>query len=294
MRIYKRILKLIFFIIIFFIAYSFGVAVFEDARVNTHINEFRARASSEPVLTQVVNGMEFRYFSIPRREDEKHDRRSVFSDDNRLRPGVRGDIIASRESPFPQIPIIHQFVSFYFGGHASLIIGDNELIEATGMGVTFTEMIQMIFHRGFDRDERFPQNIVTDVNYWLTRPRPSSDPAASHYNYAFRNEVIGLRVRYATDETFNQAIDYAIDKMNNRALYNFLFFLSTRYKYYCTDLISRAFAHAYNEHGRRVNLNFDGFITSVSDIVLARDTFMTIYSNIFNGVRHIYFLEDIE
>jgi hypothetical protein len=40
-------------------------------------------------------------------------------------------------------------------------------------------------------------------------------------------------------------------------------------------------------------LNDDGFITSVNDLILSNDTYMTVYVEVIDDVVHIYHLEDI-
>jgi hypothetical protein len=69
------------------------------------------------------------------------------------------------------------------------------------------------------------------------------------------------------------------------------------YKYYCTDLVSRAYQHALVDEKDQRNysraLNDDGFITSVNDIILSRETYIAFYVEIRDDIVHIYYLEDI-
>lgn len=294
MKKFKRIMNVIFILILIGVGYSFGVAVYEDAAVNTMIQEFKNRANPTPVLEQTIGGVKTIYFGVPRETSKGEDHRPVFSDDNKTRPGIRGDILVTQESPFPHLWGIHQFVSLHFGGHAALVTGDNETIEATGMNVGFTEIIQTILHRGFDTERKFNSTLTFSSNNWMQRTRVPSDPAYSYFGGFYRNTFLALRLR---DEGYHEenveiAIEYATKRVHQRALYNFLFFLDTRNKYYCTDLISRSFAQIRKQTGRDVCLNNDGFVTTVNDLILSRDTYITIFYHTVGNVRHVYFLAD--
>ena len=67
-------------------------------------------------------------------------------------------------------------------------------------------------------------------------------------------------------------------------------------KYYCTDLVSRAYQSALidvkNQKTFSRSLNDDKFITTVNDLILSKDTYITIYVEIIEGIPHIYYLED--
>jgi hypothetical protein len=70
-----------------------------------------------------------------------------------------------------------------------------------------------------------------------------------------------------------------------------------QYKYYCTDFVSRAYQSVLvseEDQGLYSNaLNDDWFITSVYDILLSKDTFLTFYVEIKDEIMHVYYLEDI-
>ncbi len=106
-----------------------------------------------------------------------------------------------------------------------------------------------------------------------------------------------MRVKDITETQINGAVAYADDKVD-KSLYNFLFFLDMEYKYYCTDLVSRAYQDVMVPESEQTNyskaLNDDGFITSVNDIVLSEQTYITFYVEIIDEIVHIYYLEDVE
>lgn len=291
---FKRILYLFFLAILFAISFSFGIAVFEDAKVNQAFNDFKARANPEPVLQTEVHGVTHLYFEVPRETSRGEGNRPVFSDAAKTRPGLRGDILLTQQSPFPEAVFIDWYVGYFFGGHAALVTGPNQTIEATGMGVGFRDIFRSTFHRGYDPDGIFPRNIFRTQNAWMTGRRTPDHPMFDQHGGFSRGSFVAVRVKDDgfINENIEIAVEYAEQAFYNRALYNFIFFLNTRYRYYCTDLISRAFDQVAVQTDRRINLNTDGFITSVNDIVLSPDVYITILMETVNGVRHIYFLAD--
>lgn len=277
------------------IVYSFGVATYENIEVNNQIQSFKKRANQTPTITTMIGEQVVYYYEVPRETSyELADTRSVFSNTSKTRPGIKGDILVARESPFPQIPVIHQFITYYFGGHSALVIDDNAIVEATGMSVSISEMFDMITHNGYGGTQSFAAPVVISPNYWMEADFWSkSDPRNEYYQGSFRNEFIVLRTK--TSEAEQQiAVDYAVDKVEKGAFYNFLFFLDTKYKYYCTDIVSRAYEDVYAQTGKKVRINDDGFITSANDLILSKDTYMTIYKETIKGEQHIYYLADVE
>jgi len=291
---FKRAMQLILLAATFGIAFSFGIAVFEDARVKTVFSEFMGRANSDPTFIQQIGGVDHLFFEVPRETTRGEGNLPVFSDEAKTIPGIRGDILLTQESPFPGVPFVDWYISYFFGGHAALVTGPNRTLEATGMGSSVGEIIKSSFHNGFDNDGYFSRNIVQSANGWMRRFRGQSDPHFERFNGFFRNSFVAVRTkdRGYFDENIDIAIDYATRAYENQALYNFIFFLNTRYRYYCTDLVSRAFREVSRTTNRRVNLNQDGFITSVNDIILSSDVYITILLQTVNGIRHVYFLAD--
>ncbi|MFA5526370.1 MAG: YiiX/YebB-like N1pC/P60 family cysteine hydrolase, partial [Acholeplasmataceae bacterium] len=136
------------------------------------------------------------------------------------------------------------------------------------------------------------------TNYWMNPVyRSESDPEFPYYGTRYRNEFIGIRVKGITLEQIDGAVDYAQDKVGKN-LYNFLFFLDMKYKYYCTDLVSRAYQSVMVEEDKQRSysraLNDDRFITSVNDIILSDETYIIFYVEVIDDIWHIYYLEDLE
>jgi len=289
-----RILNILFLAALFSIAFSFGIALYEDTHVNRLFEEFIARANPTPVKEWEHGGVTHLYFEVPRETSRGEGNRPVFSDAEKRRPGVRGDILLTQEFPFPSVRWADIFVSYYFGGHAALVTGPNNVIEATGTTATFSELVRSIFHRGYDTEAQFSRNLIKSSNNWLTMRRQAGDPNFDYFNGFYRNNFVAVRIKDDGyfDENIEIAIDYAESAFDRRPLYNFLFWLNTRYRYYCTDIISRAFDRINHYTERNINLNRDGFITSVNDIVLSPDVYITILMRTVGDKRHIYFLAD--
>ncbi|MDO9629667.1 MAG: hypothetical protein Q7I99_07175 [Acholeplasmataceae bacterium] len=296
----KSILKVILIVILSAIIYSFGVAVSENQRMDKEIKEFMDRAVFEyeeefqysPGVYQTR-----RYYKVSRETSyELADTRSVFYDSSRKFLGQKGDMNATRYSPFPNAGIIDTFITYYFGGHVALNNGENRYIEAVGFPDDDESIFDIIFHRGNEPHD-YSVTVKTSYNYWLNpRFRDIEHPDAAVYGQMYRTKFVGLRVKHVTQEQIDGAVAYGMDKVDHN-LYNFLIFMDMKYKYGCTDLVSRAYQHVLVEPSKQRNyskaLNDDGFITSVHDVILSKDTYITTYVEVIDEVVHIYYLEDV-
>lgn len=300
-RLVVRMLNIFLLLVLGGIVYSFGVSTYEYVQVNEDIETFKERATSEvSVDFEYSNGViqQRVYHIVPRETSyELNDTRSVFYDDDQKYLGQSGDIILTQDSPFPHVFGIHQFITYYFGGHAMFASDHNTFYEATGLANGIDEIIEVIKAPGDgDHGTRLTAQ-EKSTNIWLNPEyRSESDPSYETYGSYYRSEFIGLRVKDVTEEQLDNLSDFG-DTLANQALYNYLFFLDMEYKYYCTDLISRAYQHVMAEPEDQKNystvLNDDGFITSVNDLILSNDTYITTYVEIIDEVVHIYHLEDI-
>ena len=144
----------------------------------------------------------------------------------------------------------------------------------------------------------FDISLTESNNYWLnTNRRSESNPAYPYYGSFNRNEFLVLRVKDVTEAQRLGAVRYAKNLYEKEALYNYTFFLDVQYKYYCTDMISRAYQDVMvptqRQTGYAQALN-DRFITSVNDLINSEDTYITSYISIKDKTVSIYYLEDIE
>ena len=318
----KKIIRVLLLAALFGITYSLFFTVYENIRVNNVISNFVERANDTPSevveLNLVSRGTYIRkYFEVPRETLNEKDGKNVFMDDEKTNIGQFGDFFVTPQSPFPTVFGFHQFMSYYYGGHAAIKSGEDELLEATGFPDFGNEsLLEIIFSKGYKGHGYSPVATSTD-NYWM-------EPSTIHhyYNNFYRTRYMGLRAVNPFIETDNSeelyndyleaAVNGAKQKIEDEALYNFLFFLNMRRKYYCTDFVSRTFEEAFEKvvnnkldyvsKGYAKKLNDDGFITSVNDLILSRDTYLTFYVEIneeeYLGetkiVENIYYLEDVE
>ncbi len=300
-RVIFRILNIVLLIMLGGMVYSFGVSTYENVKVNQEIEAFKDRA-----ITEITEDFEYSpgviqkriYHIVPRETSyELSDARSVFYDDSKKYLGQSGDILMTQDSPFPHIFGIHQFVTYYFGGHATLSSDHNTLYEATGLADDFQTIIDTIKEPGDEPHDLSLTAQEKHSNMWLDpNYRTDSDPAYPYYGSYYRDEFIGVRVKNITDEQLQGLNDFG-DSIKDQALYNYLFFLDMKNKYYCTDLVSRAYqavmVEDYKQKQYSSVLNDDGFITSVNDMILSNDTYISVYVEIIDDVVHIYHLEDI-
>ena len=281
--------------------YGFGVAISENIKVNQAIEEFKNRASgiyTEEVFDYDGTDQVRRYYEVSRETSyELGDTRSVYYNDTRTYLGQKGDIFVAHDSPFPDVPVIHQFISYYFGGHAAINNGENKFLEATGFPGDDETLLQIIFQPGNKPNDLGTKVNLMSTNYWLNpKYRTSSDDAYPYYGTNYRTNFVGLRVKDITSDQIDGAVEFANEQVD-WALYNFTFFLDMKYKFYCTDLVSRAYQAVMVDEEDQRNyaraLNDDKFITSVNDIILSRETYMIFYVEIVDGITNIYYLEDM-
>ncbi len=297
----KRFLAVIFILLIIAFAYSMGIATYENIKVNKIVNDFKSRSTYEyeEVIEYYPGVFQTRVYHKVSRETsyELSDERSIFTDETRRLLGQKGDIFLSQQSPFPQVPIIHPWISYNFGGHAAIHNGNNRFIEAVGFPQPGETILDFIFHPG-DEPHNFSATVnITSSNYWLNPNfRVESSKDFKYYGNYYRPEFIGIRVKNITEAQIDAAVEYADEKVDI-SLYNFTFALDLEYKFYCTDLISRAYQSALvepeNQRNYARSLNDDRFVTTVNDMILSDDSYLAFYVEIIDDVIHIYYLEDI-
>jgi len=149
-----------------------------------------------------------------------------------------------------------------------------------------------------NKNHDFDISVTESTNYWLnTNRRSENNPAYPYYGSFNRNEFLVLRVKDVIEAQRLDAVRYAKNLYEKEALYNYTFFLDVQYKYYCTDMISRAYQDVMvptqRQRGYAQVLN-DRFITSVNDLINSKDTYITSYIFIKDTTVSIYYLEDIE
>ena len=87
-----------------------------------------------------------------------------FYDDAKRELGQFGDILLTRQSAFKDIPLIHEFISYYFGGHTAFRDKGAGLYETTGLNIDFKTLTETISSPGYDSESKVLQsNILTQI-----------------------------------------------------------------------------------------------------------------------------------
>ncbi len=185
-------------------------------------------------------------------------RPTVFKEGIDYYPGDTADILITLKSEL-DIPFVHDFISFFAGGHAAIVLGD------------YTDAIDMVSNKntvessGLNEDFNLADTYTKE--YWHDYPYP----------------VIGLRVDL-TEEQRNLVVAKTMAMVFEP--YNFSFLFDTKNKSYCSDLVSKI----YSSIG--INLNKDGFTTSIYDLLISDQTYISYYRYFdSNGIEYIYYLD---
>ncbi len=98
--------------------------VVENIIITHKISSFKS--SAVLVNVDVENGI--KYYCVSRETSNP----SLNVVDGAYYVGSKGDIIVKRGSPYPEIPIFHELMTFFIGGHASYVIDSKTTIEVNG------------------------------------------------------------------------------------------------------------------------------------------------------------------
>jgi hypothetical protein len=90
------------------------------------------------------------------------------------------------------------------------------------------------------------------------RYRPENAPEVPYFGRGYRKDFVGLRVKNATPEQIDGVVEFGMEKVDV-SLYNFLFFMDMKYKYYCTDFVSRAWQHVLVEEDQQTAPTLENF-----------------------------------
>ena len=251
-KIIKIVLKICGFILLYILVTGITAAITKNIYSEILINQFKSQGVYQPDLSTD----DIKIYHI----ESDEERSSIIIKDDMITPGNSGDIIISLDLKL-DIELIGRTVSFFAGGHAGLVLGDyldrqgssdsDFLLESTGFG---------------DQTDSF----VFNKNYWYEDGITPFD------------EVIVLRVK-ATEEERSKVLSKAMALVGEP--YNYSFFFNTKETSYCTDIVGKA----YSEIG--VDLNKDKLTTSVYDLLISEDTYISYYYYMDNkGVKHFYYL----
>ena len=173
-------------------------------------------------------------------------------------PGYAGDILISFEAIVH--PFVNGFISYFAGGHAAICLDEYNDFEANFDNLSSLEAT------GLEGGQNLSK--IFDRGYWSTND--------------VYDEVIGLRVKM-TESQRKEVISLAGSLLGDP--YNFSFLFDTKNKSYCSDIVSKVYSRV------GANLNKDDFTTSIYDLLVSSDTYISYYHCYdSDGVKHIYYL----
>ena len=111
---------ILLFVFIFFIING----IVENILIERKINDFKHQATL--VEYDVENGI--KYYCVSRETS----RPSLNEIEGIKYVGIEGDILIRQSSPYPEIPIFHQLMTFFIGGHAAYVKNPTTTIEING------------------------------------------------------------------------------------------------------------------------------------------------------------------
>lgn len=283
----KRILKLFGFAVVGFFVFLTGQTIGEHIAINREIRQFVQRG----VLDEVHSTDSIKYHKVSRETYYPNELiRAPFFNDNYLTPGDAGDIFVTQQSPLVGYPGVHGFVTFFFGGHAAVVDESNHIFETIGIPNEDEKLLDVMFNGGRNT------HVMGGINnYWLDpihRTVDNNDPSFRAFGTYYRNKWIGLRLKGITQADIDNTLLFLEDLDNRKVQYNFWFVLNTKDRYYCTDMVSRAFESLQTADGKqKYNLNRDLVAVTVNDLVLSKDTYISYYvTTDKKDVKHVYYI----
>lgn len=257
MKIIRRTVLLVLFGLLIYSLVSAGI---ENNKIDKELSEFMSKG----VLQEDFSTKYQKFYIVPRETWQEPLDSFYIDSTGELLPGQPGDILCARKAAIENVPIVSDFITYNFGGHAIICADDFEdsshyitkrnIIEATGMSETKNEVV----YSGYS---------MRNLN-------------------AYRTTVMGLRVKCDAD-TRQKALQNAYDMLENP--YNYSFVLDTKNRDYCSDIMSKA----YGSLG--INLNYDGIATTIQDLCVSKNTYYFFYRyKDKDNVMHIYYLDDLD
>lgn len=280
----KKILKWVLILFIGFLTFLTGQTAAEHLKIRKEIKNF----TSVAIYQEEMSTDEIKYYKVSRETyypDELY--REAFYNGRFDQPGAPGDILLTQSAPYPSLAGLYEVVTFYFGGHAAYMGEDNLIYDIAGYP-TVNETFLEVFFKGGDATI-----VSSGYNYWLDKNY--NNPSEANYRYFgsyYRKEFLGLRIKGVTAEDIEQTNDYMLHLEEIKAQYNFQYIIRRQNRYYCTDMMSRAYGSiTISDGNKKYNLNQDGVAVTVNDLILSKDTYISFYVKTDSqDVKHIYFI----
>ena len=238
-------------VIIFILIGAILSASVKNVMTSVKVSNFKAKG----VYQQDISTDNVKFYRIESNEELP----SYIVKDNLIIPGAPGDILVTKEALLGP-SFVRAFITFFAGGHAALCTD-----SYTDLDFTLSDL-KSIEATGLEEGANLASSSYR--TYW-----GSND---------IYNEVIGLRVR-TTEEQRQEVLSVASSLIGDPYNYSFLF--DTTNKSYCSDLVSKAYSYI------GINLNKDDFTTSIYDLIVSGDTYISYYHYYdSNGTKNIYYL----
>lgn len=280
----KRILKTAIILFIGFILFLTGQTIAEHMRIKQKVRDFTKLG----ILQEDISTDKIKYYKVSRETYYPNEYyREPFYNGLLIEPGAEGDIFLSQQAPYPTLPGIYEFVTFYFGGHAAYIGPNNIIYDIAGYPVADETALGVYFKGG--RETVVSEN----YNYWLDPTYTGSDEGNYRYfGSYYRKEFFGIRIKGVTEEEVDEVTKFMKHLDEIKAQYNFQFIFNKENRYYCTDMVERGYNSITTSDGKRkYNLNNDWVVVTVNDLLLSKDTYISFYVRTDkNDVKHIYYI----
>ena len=185
---------ILLFILAIFIINGFS----ENLEIKRKIASFKHDA----VLANYDTENGIKYYCVSRETSYS----SLYVIDGKTYIGSEGDILLKQASPYPEIPVFHQLVTFFMGGHAAYVIDSKTTIEINGK--TKDNKVRVYDNNWFNQKECIgvrlkDKKIIKDVT------KNIENKIGSKYNYSF----IFDNGYYCTD-LMSKSV-YEVSKKNN-------------------------------------------------------------------------------
>ncbi len=288
MRRLKKVIKFALIVFAGFLMFLTGQTVAETIKINYEIKKFKKKSEYEKEIN--IDGATIKFYKVSRETYYPNElARDPFFDNDPLKPGAEGDIFVTRQAPIPEYPGFYEFVSFYFGGHAVYFGKNNDMYETFGFLTEGETLIGAIINGG---ETTYVQ--IEEDNYWLdSKYRREHEAAYYKFGSYYRSEWIGVRIKGIIIEEIEQMTAFMDILVEKEAQYNHLYIFNTKDRYYCTDMMSRGLGTITNSNGEsKYNLNRDGIVTTVNDLILSGQAYISFYAYLDkNNVMHVYYID---
>ncbi|MGI6360096.1 MAG: hypothetical protein ACOX02_03555 [Acholeplasmatales bacterium] len=280
----KKIIKLVIVLFIGFLIFLTGQTVAEHINVRQKVRNFTKLG----VLQNDISTDKIKFYKVSRETYYPNEYyRDAFYNNSLVDPGAEGDILLTQQAPYPTLPGIYEFVSFYFGGHAAYVGSDNIIYDIAGYPSAGETFLGVYFNGG-------KSTIVSDnYNYWLDSTyNKETEANYKYFGGYYRKEFFGIRVKGVTKEEVAEVTKFMKHLDEIKAQYNFQYIFNKKDRYYCTDMMERAYNSITNSDGKsKYNLNNDGVAVTVNDMLLSKDVYISFYVRTDkNNVKHIYYI----